>query len=215
MDIKINSKYALNTLGMLALVVFSIFVLISALLYPTPYTPLYDWLSNLGNADLNPSGALFFNWGCIITAIILILFFTCLYRWNPISKRNKLLLFLGIFFGIFACISLIGVGIFPETHIQMHVLAASGVFGSLFIIIILLSTALFNHPKFMHIVAYWGIIAVLINISFVTVMLIPQFKGSLGNFHPTLPIPGLEWACAFSSIIWIGLLSYNMWKKNV
>ena len=51
---------------------------------------------------------------------------------------SKILLLIGIILGIFASISLIGVGVFPETYIKLHVLAASGVFGSLFLIIIFL-----------------------------------------------------------------------------
>lgn len=211
----ISKYFLLNKLGMLAFVVFTIFTLTSVALYPTHYSPLYEWLSNLGNVNFNPIGAAFFNWGCIITAIILMPFFAGLYRWNPVKKWAKVLLILGIILGIFASISLIGVGVFPETNLQMHILAASGVFGSLFIIIILLSIALFKHEKFMPIVAYWGIIAVLITLSFQIVLMLPQFSDALGNFHPKTPVPGMEWAAVFASLIWVGLLSYNMWKKDV
>ena len=211
-----NSKWSLlNMLGMLAFVVFTIFTFTSVALYPIPYSPLYEWLSNLGNINLNPVGASFFNWGCIITAIILMPFFAGLYRWNPLQKWAKVLLILGILLGIFASISLIGVGTFPETNLQMHTLAASGVFGSLFIIIILLSIALFKHEKFMPVVAYWGIITVLITLSFQIILMLPQFSDVLGNFHPKTPVPGMEWAAVFASLIWVGLLSYNMWKKDV
>ena len=135
-----------NILGLLAVFVFTFFTFISVAFYPTHFNPLYDWLSNLGNINLNPSGALFFNWGCIMTGLILIPFIVSLYRWNPIKKWSKISLMIGIILGFFASISLIGVGVFPETRINLHVLAASGVFGSLLFIIIFLSIALFNHP---------------------------------------------------------------------
>lgn len=210
-----NSKFSFNMLGMLAFAVFTIFTLTAVLFYPTFYNPLYEWLSNLGNVNLNPSGALFFNLGCIITALILIPFFITLRRWDPTGRWSKILVIIGVLLGIFASISLIGVGVFPETNIQMHTIAASGVFGSLFIIIILLNIALFKHPKFMHGVTYWGILAVLITFSFQVMLLMPQNKDTLATFHPTLPLPGMEWAAVFSSLIWVGLLSYNMWKKDI
>ena len=210
-----NSKWSsFNILGILAVFVFTIFTFISVALYPTPYNPLYDWLSNLGNVNLNPSGALFFNGGCIITGLILIPFIASLYRWNSPMNWSKILLLIGIILGIFASISLIGVGVFPETHIKLHVLAASGVFGSLFLIIIFLIIALFKHPKFIHFVAYWGIIAVLIDLFFIIILSLPQYENALAGFNHTVPIPGIEWASVFSSLLWVGLLSYNMSKKK-
>ncbi len=204
-----------NILGLLAVFVFTIFTFISVLLYPTPYNPLYDWLSNLGNINLNPFGALFFNWGCVMTGLILIPFIASLYRWNPPKKWSKIFLMMGIILGVFASISLIGVGVFPETRINLHVLAASGVFGSLLFIIIFLSIALFNHPKFSHLIAYWGVIAVLIDLSLVIILSLPKYENVISVFHPTVPIPGIEWASVFSSLIWVGLLSFNMRRKKI
>jgi hypothetical protein len=40
-----------------------------------------------------------------------------------------------------------------------------------------------------------------------------MYKDILGAFHTTVPVPGLEWAAVFSSLIWIGALSYNMVKS--
>ncbi len=211
-----NLKWSISSItGITAFIVFTLFTFTSTFLYPTPYTPLYDWLSNLGNINFNPMGAMFFNWGCIITGVIMIPFFIGLYIWKPLKKWSKILLVIGIILGIFASISLIGVGVFPETHIKQHVMAAAGVFGSLFIIIILLSISLFKHPKFMHYVAYWGIFAIFIDISFKIIIGLPQYKDALADFNPTVPIPGLEWAAVFSSLIWVFLLSLNMLLRRV
>ena len=78
--------------GLIAFIIFTVFILTSFTLYPTHYNPLYDWLSNLGNINLNPMGAFFFNWGCIISGLILIPFFFGLYSWKPQKKlRNHFL----------------------------------------------------------------------------------------------------------------------------
>ncbi|MCE5213357.1 MAG: DUF998 domain-containing protein [Methanobacterium sp.] len=211
-----NSRWLyLNLLGLLAFIVFTVFTLTSLTLYPTTYTPLYDWLSNLGNVILNPKGAIFFNLGCIITGLILIPFIVNFHRWNPQQRYQKILIYSVIILGIYACISLIGVGLFPETHIKMHILAASGVFGTLFLMIIIFTIALKDHPQFMRIVALWGVIAIITDLIFVILLRLPQYHDSLADFHPTIPLPGLEWASVYASLIWIALISYNMYKKLV
>ncbi|MDD3985977.1 MAG: hypothetical protein PHY59_08940 [Methanobacterium sp.] len=162
----------------------------------------------MGNIYLNPSGAIFFNLGCILSGMLLIPFFAGLYNWKPIKKLDKILLILGIVIGIYASVSLIMVGVFPETHL----LSAGGVFGSLFIIIIFLSIALFRHPKFIHLIAYYGIITVIIDISF---QIICNGKKLLSSFNQTVPIPGLEWTVCFASMAWVGFLALNMLIKKV
>ena len=206
-------NYSVSSItGLMAVIVFTVFTFTSLALYPTSYNPLYDWVSNLGNINLNPSGAIFFNLGCILSGIIMIPFFTGLNIWKPIKKLSKILLIFGMVLGIYASLSLVMVGVFPETHLQQHLIAAAGVFSSLFIIIIFLSLALFNHPKFIRLIAYYGIIPVVIDIIF---LFLSQRNTLLASFHQTIPFPGLEWACVFASIVWVGFLSINMLIKKV
>ena len=148
MELKYH-KYSLSSItGLVAVVVFTVFTFISLALYPVPYNPLYEWLSNLGNINLNPIGSYFFNWGCILTGLILIIFFVGLYNWKPVKTLSKIFLIIGMGLGILASISLIMVGVYPEIYIQQHLIAAAGVFILLFIIIIFLNMALFyNHIK--------------------------------------------------------------------
>ena len=205
----------LDLLGLVAFLVFSIFIFTSLALYPHPYSLLFDWQSNLGNINLNPAGAMFFNWGCIITGIILLPFILNLYRWRPERTWKKILLIISILVGVYACISLIGVGLFPETHIKLHVIAASGVFESLFLITVLITISLFKHPKFMRPVALIGICAAVIDLAFLIVLSLPAYKDLLASFNPTVPVPGLEWLAVFSSLIWMGVLSYNMYRNKI
>ncbi len=213
MKLKFN-KYSLSSItGLIAVIIFTVFAFTSLALYPVPYNPLYDWLSNLGNINFNPMGAYFFNWGCIIAGFIMIPFFAGLYVWKPKRNYSKILLLLGIGLGIFASLSLIMVGVFPETYIHKHMLAAAGVFGSLFIIIILVNLALFNDPKFVRGVAYFGFLAIIIDVSFKYIL--SADKNILSVFYPTTPVPGVEWAAVFASLGWVALLAINMIIKRV
>ena len=213
MKFKIRGYSLSSITGILSVLIFTFFTLTSLALYPTPYNPLYDWLSNLGNIDLNPLGAYFFNWGCILAGISLIPFFAGLYVWKPRETYSKILLIMGILLGVFASISLIMVGIFPETHITQHMLAAAGVFGSLFIIIILVNLALFNNPKFIRLIAYYGFLAIIIDLGFK--YMLTANKDILAAFNPTTPVPGLEWASVFASLAYVGFLALNMAIKKV
>jgi hypothetical membrane protein len=207
-------NYSLSAItGLAAFIIFTISILISVFLYPTYYNPLYGWLSNLGNVNLNPSGAIFFNWGCIITGLILIPFFVGLYAWKPRKIWGKILLVLGMVIGIFAAISLIMVGIYPETESVSHFIAATSVFSSLFLIIILINLALYENPKFIRGVAYFGVLAIIVDITFQYI--VASNKDILAVFNPTTPVPGLEWASTWLSMIWLALLALNMLIKKV
>ena len=80
------------------------------------------------------------------------------------KKIEKSLLILGIIIGIFASLSLIMVGVYPETQVNLHVQAATAVFSSLFLIIMLINLALFQNPKFIRSVAYFGVFAIVVDI---------------------------------------------------
>ena len=198
--------------GLLAVLTFGVFTIISIFLFPVPYNPLYEWVSNLGNIYFNPTGSYFFNWGCILTGLILILFFGGLYIWKPRETWSKILLIVGMALGIISSVSLIMVGVYPEIYIHQHVIAATGVFGLLFIIIIVLNVALLKNPKFMRVVAYLGFLVVMIDLIFIYSIMANNISN---NLHPMLPIPGLEWGAVVTSLIWIGLLSLNMLLKKV
>jgi len=213
MELKYH-KYSLSSItGLVAVVVFTVFTFISLALYPVPYNPLYEWLSNLGNINLNPIGSYFFNWGCILTGLILIIFFVGLYNWKPVKTLSKIFLIIGMGLGILASISLIMVGVYPEIYIQQHLIAAAGVFILLFIIIIFLNMALFYNPKFIREVAYFGFLVIIIDLCFQ--YLLSVNKNILSNLNPTSPVPGLEWAAVFTSLAWVGILALNMIIKRI
>ena len=78
------------------------------------YTPLKNWLSDLGNYQFNPKGAIFYNAGIILTGILLIIFFISLVEWKMAeNKKQNIMLFLTQFFGCAGAIAAIMSAIFP------------------------------------------------------------------------------------------------------
>jgi hypothetical protein len=68
--------------GIVAVVTYLACTLIAYLMFPGPFGPVGNWLSDLGNADLNPSGALIYNVGVALTGVALLGFFGGLGRWS-------------------------------------------------------------------------------------------------------------------------------------
>ena len=89
--------------------------------YPLPYSPLENWLSDLGNPDLNPSGALFYNIGIVATAAVLPLFFLGLSRWKMANNQGqRLMLFITQGFGILGALAMLMSGLYPINFLVLH-----------------------------------------------------------------------------------------------
>lgn len=198
--------------GIAAIVIFCICTFTAVAFYPGPYNPLYAWLSNLGNVHFNPRGAFFFNAANVLAGILLIPFFLGLYIWYDPLRWRRVLLILGQAVGILGSVALIFVGIYPETRITGHLIAADLFFSSLVIFLVILNLALLTHPRFMRWVGWYGFLVVAVNLVFASFLFV--YKDLLADFNPGIPVPGLEWASVFAALAWVGALSYNMLKTG-
>ena len=188
--------------GILAIIIFCIFTFTAVALFPTHYSPINNWLSDLGNSNFNPTGSLFFNLGCIITGLILIPFFTGLYKWYTAEKWRKNLLIIAQIIGIFSAFSIIMIGIFSEDYKSLHGFWSAVFFVSLLLTLITINISLLGHEKFKKWVGYYGFFAVSIDLTLILLYLFPN----------TISAPLFEWLTAFISLSWVGLLVYNMSK---
>ncbi|MFW9919310.1 MAG: DUF998 domain-containing protein [Candidatus Thorarchaeota archaeon] len=178
--------------GTLVILIYCSFTLISWLLYPDPYGPITHYLSRLGNVDYNPSGAIFYNLGCIITGILLVPFFIGLIRWHSKKLIQKVLLTIGQVFGMTSGIALVLIGIFSEDQGQPHMTASSLFFLLNFIVLILLSIGLLLHGSFPKIVALYGIVLDLSTLA----------------FELTIGGPITEWFTVFGALLFVGLVVF-------
>ncbi|MBP1945033.1 DUF998 domain-containing protein [Methanobacterium petrolearium] len=184
-----NNKWAWT--GILAVFIFLILLFTAYLMFPGQYTPLENWMSDLGNMELNPQGAVFFNFGCIIAGFILIPFFVSL-SWLKREDDNKLLITTQIL-GFIAAIFLIMVGIFPENYPPWHWMWSALFFITLLIFLVLVTIFMWSHPLFPRSLVYYGFFVIIVDLYFITINIIPIW----------LPKPLLEW---FSVISALGLL---------
>lgn len=191
-NMKSYTKFPLVTLfGIFAITTYCIFTAVSWAYYPESFAPWTNYLSRLGNFDYSPFGANFYNWGCILTGIVLIPFFISLIVWKDGNIVQTILLVLGQLIGLASAIALVMIGIYSEDMGSPHMTASSVFFIINFITLIVLSIALALHKEFPKLIGLFGI-----GVSISSLV----FEFAYGG-------PLVEWYTVFASLTYIGLLA--------
>jgi hypothetical membrane protein len=192
---KINTYFSLYW-GFLVILFYCIFTFISVGLFPPPFSPIDNWLSDLGNSSYNPNGAIFYNLGCITTGIALFPFFIGLYVWKTEKLWNNILLIATIVIGCFSGFALILIGFYSEDFMAPHVFWSNIFFETILLVLVLAGISLFLHKDFIRWIAIYGFIVFLFDLFFVF------FVGK----------PILEWIVVFTALGYVGLIVYNSYK---
>lgn len=109
-------------LGATAAVVYLFFAYLAYTRFPASFSPQNNnWLSDLGNRDLNPDGANFYVWGCVSAGIIMAAFFLSLTSWRRTGStiQNRLLILVQMAGGV-AAVSLVMSAIYTEDQFTQH-----------------------------------------------------------------------------------------------
>ncbi|MFW9891563.1 MAG: DUF998 domain-containing protein [Candidatus Thorarchaeota archaeon] len=188
------TKWPLSTLsGILVIVLYCAFTLISWAFYPDPYGPATHYLSRLGNFNYSPFGAYFYNWGCILTGVALVPFFIGLKDWYYEEKSSaRYFLIIGQIIGLVAAVALIMIGVYSEDLGAPHMQASSLFFELNFFTLILISLSLLVHPYFSKPAAIYGLVVTLLSLVFAIY---------IGG-------PLVEWFTVFSALVFVGFVSY-------
>jgi len=188
----------LSVAGVFVIVFYCAFTFTSIALFPSAFSPVTNWLSDLGNSSYSPNGAVFFNIGCVLTGLMLFPFFAGLYKWYTGEKLRKTLIIATQTAGFIAAVALVMIGVFSEDFMAEHVFWSSVFFVFNLIVLILANVALMTHSKFWKPIAYYGFLVAFINLLFVA-------------FRET---PILEWFTVFTALGYVALLSYNTLKLS-
>ncbi len=175
---------------------YCVFTFTSIALFPGPFNPVNNWLSDLGNSSFSPKGALFYNVGCVLTGLALFPFFAGFYKWYTKEKRRKLLMVITQAVGFIAAFALIMIGVFSEDYVAQHMFWSQVFFIFNLVVLILANVSLMIHPKFIRPIGYYGLVVAVINLLFVV-------------FYNT---PILEWFTVFTALGYVALLAYNTFR---
>jgi hypothetical membrane protein len=190
------SKFPVTSIvAVIAIVFFCTFLLLSIASFPPGFSPLDNWMSDLGNPELNPSGYAYFNWGCMITGVLLIIFYLGLNDWHIADSGRTGTLTAAQAFGIFSGIALIGVGYFNETFSPHHFIVSVLFFVSSTIAILLATLALQGRPGFGRATDCAGYMTVAIGIVF-------SIQMALWD-----SVTIIEWISVFSMLLWAALVA--------
>jgi hypothetical membrane protein len=194
-------KIPLTSIGsFLAIVVSLLSYIASSQTYIGSYSILNNFISDLGNSSKNPTGYIYFEIGCILTGIAVIISAIGLAKWETTNRKQNYLILLSRCCQFLMGFALIMVGVFSEDYDRIHYLWASIYFTLMFIFLIIVNIALKKHLTYLKWIWYYTIVSIVINFIFIFTVII--------GFH----IPILEWLAASSGLIWIGLIGYNTLK---
>lgn len=174
------------------LLVYSVCTLLALSRFNGVFSPVRNWLSDLGSPNLNPIGYLFYNTGVVLVGILLFFFFWSLSVWRKHEhKKQNIMLLLANLFGSLGGISMILSAVFPISTPSFHSVFSAALYiliGTGFVFTVV---SLLYYPKFPRWMIALGILvgivdmlwAMVINVylmEFVTVGLFLVFTLLLG-----------------------------------
>jgi hypothetical membrane protein len=180
--------------GLVVVVLYCFFTFTSAALYPPPFGPVTNWLSDLGSWSGNPSGAIFYNVGCVVTGLALFPFYIGLYKWYDARIWRRIMLTAGQVLGLCSAFSLMMIGVFSADSGNPHLFWSAAFFTLNFIVILVVITSLMTHPRFMKLIGVYGYLVTIASLI----------------FDSTVGGPLVEWFTVFTALGFAGLLVINM-----
>ncbi len=186
-----KKQYISLITGILGILCYLLFTVLAYSRYPLPYSPSTNWLSDLGNPNINPHGAIFYNIGIILTALVLIVFFLGLSVWKIKGNRVQVIMLrLTQAFGILGAFCMLMSAIFPINLFKIHSFWSSALYIILSVAFNFSVAMLRYHQK----VPRWLLI---LGVSIALMVILTSF------FHNVYL---LEWITVFLLLSYVALL---------
>jgi hypothetical protein len=181
--------------GILVILVYLGLSFASYLHYPGKFNPRDNWLSDLGNAALNPSGALLYRIGSILTGLLIAdLFIGLSAAWQGWAGRAAIFFRIAQVFGVVAAFALVMTGVFSEGQHASHSLWSGALFISFGMAVFFTGWAFLYFPGISRRFSYFAF--ALTAVDFV--------MGMFSKIH------FLEWLMVAMMLIYVATLSWRM-----
>ena len=201
--VKLN-KWLISVIpGILVIGFFYTFTFISLAFYPSPFSPVNNWLSELGNSSHNPNGAFLYNLGCVLTGSALFPFYISMYKFYRKEIYHKILVISIQILGFCSAFALIMLGVYSQDFSSSHMIWAGAFFWLNLWVLISANFALIFHKHFMKPIAIYGWSAAGINFLFVILTI------SMVN------TPLLEWISVSTALGYVALIIFNIYKNRL
>jgi hypothetical protein len=203
-DPEVRSRPWTSIFGLAAVGLYVILTAVAILLFPAPVSPVDIYLSQLGNANYSPDGALFYDLAVILGGLALVLFSITLYRhyadWGP-----KWLRWIALCAGVVNGVGVLMSGVFAE-HVDMDVHTSWSylIFFSLIPLLLAYSLVFWKMAGGSKGISLVGFAVCAVDIFFLTTILSGGLDPGLGSL--------MEWFSVFSYLLWITLVSLDVLK---
>lgn len=194
--LKISTQISIST-GLGILILYIAFTGISYYFYPIFFSPINNWLSDLGRYVVNTSGAIWYNIGCILTACLLIIFVASFRFVNLEKKWQRVFIVIGRISGVFAGISLIFSAIYSIDFLSVHSFWSMCIIFGLTYYFTFISAVLLSKRGFPRVIGIFGIIIAALDMVY----------GIAFN------IPIMEWIAIFGSLVFNGIFAIFQYKQ--
>jgi hypothetical protein len=187
------------TAGFLSIPVYLGFTLVSYAYYPTAFNPGDNWLSDLGNASLNPSGASLYRIGAVLTGVLLASFFVGL-RVMARGQPTKVRIFFSLSqgFGLIASFALVMTGIFSEGAHASHSFWSAVLYISFGSAVFFCGWASLYLPSFSRVLSYLAF----------AITVIDWVMAAFNKTH------FLEWIVVALMLAFVGAVSYRVGRAR-
>jgi hypothetical protein len=144
----LREKYPVTTIaGLVSIAVCISLAGAAYLLYPWAFSPMTNWISDLGNTWLNPRGSMLFRADMVAVGIGLSVFFLGLRALtHGQSLLTRVLIVLAQLSGFVASLALAMTGVFSENQASAHALWATVLFVALAVTVMMLGWGVLSHP---------------------------------------------------------------------
>jgi len=144
----LRAKYPVTTIAGIASIVVCVSLAGAAyVVYPWAFSPMTNWISDLGNTWLNPRGSVLFRADMVVVGVGLAAFFLGLRALTHGQRLlTKVLIVLAQLSGLVASVALAMTGVFSENQESAHALWATVLFVALAATVMLLGWGVLSHP---------------------------------------------------------------------
>jgi hypothetical protein len=165
-------------------------------LYPWAFSPMTNWISDLGNRFLSPVGSVLFRLDMVIAGLALGVFFIGLsVLWRGQRRLTKLVIGIGQLAGLVASLGAVMAGIYSEDQMAAHALWAAILFISMAVAVTMLGCGLVLHPRLPTTLGAFAFAVCAAD----TVSIVERS-------------PWLEWVAVPLLLLFVALLSYCAWR---
>jgi hypothetical membrane protein len=157
----LRAKYPVTTIAGLASIAACVSLAGAAyVLYPWAFSPMTNWISDLGNTWLNPRGSMFFRADMVVVGLGLSAFFLGLRALtHGQSLLTRVLIVMAQLSGLVASLALAMTGVFSENQQSAHALWATVLFVALAATVMLLGAGVLSHPGVPTWIGYFALAA--------------------------------------------------------